>query len=143
MKTNQTTLIAALALATALPGAAHGSSHMDAPLITRDPSANTTDVYAFVNEDAGFESINAAAIESLKVRENMDTGVQTTAGGVGSALAYSLLLRPEPFDVVVIDRRPEKVASHVIYAAAPGAVTLDVKTLPYKKVRRPKWPLDA
>jgi microcystin degradation protein MlrC len=36
-----------------------------------------------------------------------------------------------------------KVASHVIYAAAPGAVTLDVKTLPYKKVRRPKWPLDA
>jgi microcystin degradation protein MlrC len=36
-----------------------------------------------------------------------------------------------------------KVASHVIYAAAPGAVTLDVRTLPYKKVRRPKWPLDA
>ena len=36
-----------------------------------------------------------------------------------------------------------KVASHVIYAAAPGAVTLDLRTLPYKKVRRPKWPLDA
>ena len=36
-----------------------------------------------------------------------------------------------------------KVASHVIYAAAPGAVTLDIKTLPYKKVRRPKWPLEA
>jgi malate/lactate dehydrogenase len=36
------------------------------------------------------------------------------AGGVGSSLAYSLLLRPEPFDVVVIDRRPEKVASHVM-----------------------------
>src|SRR5688572_30837358 len=29
------------------------SSHMDAPLITRDPSANTTDVYAFVRNDAG------------------------------------------------------------------------------------------
>jgi hypothetical protein len=26
---------------------------MDAPLITRDPSANTTDVYAFVDEDGG------------------------------------------------------------------------------------------
>ena len=36
------------------------------------------------------------------------------AGGVGSSLAFSLLLRPEPFDVVVIDRRPEKVASHVM-----------------------------
>jgi hypothetical protein len=31
-----------------LVGAAQASSHMDAPLITRDPSANTTDVYAFV-----------------------------------------------------------------------------------------------
>jgi len=36
-----------------------------------------------------------------------------------------------------------KIASRVIYAAAPGAVTLDVRTLPYHKVRRPKWPLDA
>jgi malate/lactate dehydrogenase len=36
------------------------------------------------------------------------------AGGVGSSLAYTLLTRPEPFDVVVIDRRPQKVASHVM-----------------------------
>ncbi len=36
-----------------------------------------------------------------------------------------------------------KVAKHVIYAGAPGAVTLDLTTLPYRKVRRPKWPLDA
>ena len=36
------------------------------------------------------------------------------AGGVGSSLAYSLLLRPEPFDVRVIDRRPAKVAAHVM-----------------------------
>ncbi|HWI81302.1 M81 family metallopeptidase [Ramlibacter sp.] len=35
-----------------------------------------------------------------------------------------------------------KVANHVIYAGAPGAVTLDLTTLPYRKVRRPKWPLD-
>jgi Domain of unknown function (DUF4331) len=60
MKTNQTTLIAALALATALPGAAHGSSHMDAPLITRDPSANTTDVYAFVDVDGDKKSLVVA-----------------------------------------------------------------------------------
>lgn len=36
-----------------------------------------------------------------------------------------------------------KVGKHVIYAAAPGSVTLDLRTLPYKKVRRPLWPLDA
>ena len=36
-----------------------------------------------------------------------------------------------------------KIAARVIYAAAPGAVTLDLRTLPYRKVRRPKWPLEA
>jgi microcystin degradation protein MlrC len=35
-----------------------------------------------------------------------------------------------------------KVAKHVVYVGAPGAVTLDLKTLPYKKIRRPKWPID-
>ncbi len=35
-----------------------------------------------------------------------------------------------------------QVAKQVIYVAAPGAVTLDLKTLPYRKIRRPKWPLD-
>ena len=36
------------------------------------------------------------------------------AGGVGSSLAFNLLLRPEPYDVIVVDRRPEKVLSHVM-----------------------------
>ena len=36
-----------------------------------------------------------------------------------------------------------KVAKQVIYVGAPGAVTLDLKTLPYQKIRRPKWPIDA
>lgn len=36
-----------------------------------------------------------------------------------------------------------KVAKHVIYAGAPGAVALDLSTLPYVKVQRPKWPLDT
>jgi len=35
-----------------------------------------------------------------------------------------------------------KIARHVIYVAAPGAVALDLSTLHYLKVRRPKWPLD-
>jgi hypothetical protein len=38
--------LTALALS---PGNAVASSHMDAPLITLDPAANTTDVYAFVS----------------------------------------------------------------------------------------------
>jgi Domain of unknown function (DUF4331) len=36
------------------------SSHMDAPLITLDPAANTTDVYAFVDEDNGTKSLVVA-----------------------------------------------------------------------------------
>ncbi|MCY1233499.1 hypothetical protein D9M72_460440 [compost metagenome] len=36
-----------------------------------------------------------------------------------------------------------KVAQHVIYAGAPGAVTLDLTSLPYRKIQRPKWPLDS
>jgi hypothetical protein len=39
---------------------AMASSHMDAPLITRDPSANTTDVYAFVDEDGGRKNLVVA-----------------------------------------------------------------------------------
>jgi malate/lactate dehydrogenase len=36
------------------------------------------------------------------------------AGGVGSSLAFNLLMRPEPYDVVVVDRSGLKVASHVM-----------------------------
>lgn len=39
---------------------AMASSHMDAPLITHDPSANTTDVYAFVDEDNGKKHLTVA-----------------------------------------------------------------------------------
>jgi hypothetical protein len=42
-----------LLLAACLPSLSNASSHMDAPLITLDPAANTTDVYAFVDEDGG------------------------------------------------------------------------------------------
>ena len=39
------------------PTTALASSHMDAPLIVLDPAANTTDVYAFVDEDNGQKSL--------------------------------------------------------------------------------------
>jgi Domain of unknown function (DUF4331) len=51
--------VAAL-LAAHLIGTAQASSHMDAPLITRDPSANTTDVYAFVQNRNGLKSLVTA-----------------------------------------------------------------------------------
>ncbi|HEY0294212.1 MAG TPA: M81 family metallopeptidase [Bordetella sp.] len=34
-----------------------------------------------------------------------------------------------------------KVARHILYVGAPGVATPDWKTLPYKKIKRPKWPL--
>src|SRR5689334_1760607 len=48
------------ALITALPGMAPGSSHMDAPLIVLDPAANTTDVYAFVDQDGSQKNLVVA-----------------------------------------------------------------------------------
>ena len=41
-------------------GALFASSHMDAPLITFDDAANTTDVYAFVTENAGQQYLTTA-----------------------------------------------------------------------------------
>jgi hypothetical protein len=45
--------VAAAGVLLAAPWAASASSHMDAPLITLDDAANTTDVYAFVQEENG------------------------------------------------------------------------------------------
>ena len=58
MRTHPTQNIAGLLSLLALPvllapRTATASSHMDAPLITLDPAANTTDVYAFVAQQPG------------------------------------------------------------------------------------------
>src|SRR5215471_10888694 len=58
-------------IATYLIGAAHASSHMDAPLITRDPAANTTDVYAFVQNENGVKSL----VTALGVYPHEEPGV--------------------------------------------------------------------
>ena len=47
------------------------SSHQDAPLIIRDPSANTTDVYAFVTEENSQRYLNVA----LSVYPHEEPGV--------------------------------------------------------------------
>ncbi len=51
---------AATAALTIASGSSLASSHMDAPLITLDDAANTTDVYAFVDEDASEKSLVVA-----------------------------------------------------------------------------------
>jgi hypothetical protein len=63
MKKNVRRILPALAAAgliVAAPLDAAASSHMDAPLITLDDAANTTDVYAFVREQNGRKSLVTA-----------------------------------------------------------------------------------
>ena len=50
----------ATAALTFASGSSLASSHMDAPLITLDDAANTTDVYAFADEDGGHKSLVVA-----------------------------------------------------------------------------------
>ncbi len=61
MKTTRSISIAAALLAALLaPASAPASSHMDAPLVTFDDAANTTDVYAFVSEQGGDKFLTTA-----------------------------------------------------------------------------------
>jgi hypothetical protein len=54
-----------------LPATAIASSHMDAPLITLDPSANTTDVYAFVDQEGTQKSL----VLALGVYPHQEPGI--------------------------------------------------------------------
>jgi len=60
MKTNLRQFLAVAMAASLLPVHSHASSHMDAPLITLDPAANTTDVYAFVSQRAAVKYLTVA-----------------------------------------------------------------------------------
>src|ERR1700693_6500708 len=51
---------AALSTLLLAPSITMPSSHMDAPLITRDPSAHITDVYAFVSKMGNVKYLTAA-----------------------------------------------------------------------------------
>jgi microcystin degradation protein MlrC len=35
-----------------------------------------------------------------------------------------------------------KIASQIIYVSAPGAVPDDLNSLPFRQIRRPKWPFE-
>jgi hypothetical protein len=56
----RTLQLAAAAALLVCPATAGASSHMDAPLITLDDAANTTDVYAFVSNRGGVKYLTTA-----------------------------------------------------------------------------------
>lgn len=62
------------------------SSHMDAPLITRDPSANTTDVYAFVDVDGGQKSL----VVALGVYPHQEPGIGPNKYNFDDNVLYEL-----------------------------------------------------
>src|SRR5215467_3211469 len=57
LKQLMATMLLAFLPVALLPTTGLASSHMDAPLIVLDPAANTTDVYAFVDQDNGQKSL--------------------------------------------------------------------------------------
>ena len=87
MKTNLTKLTGAFLLVTALSGAAYASSHMDAPLITRDPAANTTDVYAFVSQQNGQKGYLVVA---LGVYPHEEPGIGPNAYNFDDNVLYEI-----------------------------------------------------
>jgi hypothetical protein len=86
MKTNLIRHLTAFGLATALSGAAYASSHMDAPLITRDPSANTTDVYAFVTQQGDTKYL----VVALGVYPHEEPGIGPNAYNFDDDVLYEI-----------------------------------------------------
>jgi hypothetical protein len=86
MKTNLAKLMTAVVLATALSNRAFASSHMDAPLITRDPSANTTDVYAFVSVENGQKYL----VVALGVYPHEEPGIGPNAYNFDDNVLYEI-----------------------------------------------------
>ena len=62
------------------------SSHMDAPLITLDPAANTTDVYAFVQEENGVKVL----VTALGVYPHQEPGIGPNKYNFDDNVLYEL-----------------------------------------------------
>jgi microcystin degradation protein MlrC len=85
--------------------------------------------------------VEAGGIEILLVtlrNQAMGTDLFTKAGCDLAARKVIVVKSSQHFHASY-----SKVAKHVIYADAPGSVTRDLGTLPFRKVRRPLWPLTA
>lgn len=82
-------LLMAVALAAVLGASpARASSHMDAPLITLDDAANTTDVYAFVVVRDGVKYLDVA----LSVYPHEEPGVGPNKYGFDANVLYQIFL---------------------------------------------------
>jgi hypothetical protein len=80
-------LLAGLMAGSTLIGpAAIASSHMDAPLITLDPAANTTDVYAFVQEENGVKSL----VTALGVYPHQEPGIGPNKYNFDDKVLYAI-----------------------------------------------------
>src|SRR5262249_60956779 len=80
-------LIALIGAAPVRPVTALAASHMAAPLITRDPAANTTDVYAFVRPDQGG---NKSLVLALGVYPHENPGVGPNKYNFDESVRYEL-----------------------------------------------------
>jgi hypothetical protein len=85
-------IVASLGLVTAmvLPRAAMASSHMDAPLITLDPAANTTDVYAFVARSDDSADTNDYLVVGLGVYPFEEPGIGPNAYDFDPNVLYQI-----------------------------------------------------
>lgn len=86
----QRALAALLAVYLAAPAVTPvaASSHMDAPLITLDPAANTTDVYAFVQEENGVKVL----VTALGVYPHQEPGIGPNKYNFDDNVLYELHL---------------------------------------------------
>jgi len=65
---------------------AFASSHMDAPLITLDPAANTTDVYAFVQDENGVKTL----VTALGVYPHQEPGIGPNKYNFDDTVLYEI-----------------------------------------------------
>jgi hypothetical protein len=80
-------LLALMGVAPALSVPTLASSHMDAPLISMDPEANTADVYAFVSPD---QNGNKSLTLALSVYPHENPGVGPNKYNFGDNVRYDL-----------------------------------------------------
>jgi len=73
-------------LAAQLALSALASSHMDAPLIVRDPTANTTDVYAFVQDENNVKSL----VTALGVYPHQEPGIGPNKYNFDDSVLYQI-----------------------------------------------------
>src|SRR5690242_5149990 len=79
-------LVLAAYMATPAIAPVLASSHMDAPLITLDPAANTTDVYAFVQEENGAKVL----VTALGVYPHQEAGIGPNKYNFDDNVLYEL-----------------------------------------------------